>query len=329
MRPKTVGILTSGGDAPGMNAAIRSVTLRAAYMGMETLGIRDGYKGLIEGNFVKLTREAVEGIHSTGGTMLRTSRCPEFETEEGMQEAIRQCRKAGLEGLVVIGGDGTFRGALDLTHRGLPCVALPGTIDNDIACSEYTIGFDTAVNTVREVVDKLAATIHAHRRCFLVEVMGRAAGDLALHAGIACGAFAVLVPEVPFEMPQLISEIQRAHEKGTDNFVIMVSEGLTGTKHSDKPTIHQMAAMIEKELGINSRGDIIGYMQRGGIPTARERLIATRMSSHAVDLLTENIGGRVVVMQNSQIVDMDITEALAMKRVFDRELFDIANSLHV
>ena len=251
--------------------------------------------------------------------MLYTARCPEFRYEEGLQTAKQNCIKNNLAGIVVIGGDGTFRGAADLSARGIPCVGLPGTIDNDISCTEYTIGYDTAMNTAMEMVDKLRDTSQSHDRCSVVEVMGRNAGYIALNAGIAVGATYIITTEVPYSLDDVADKILKAKETGKQHFIIMVSEGVGNAEG--------IAKEIEKRTGVESRATILGHVQRGGSPTVRDRVVASQMGYYAVELLERGIGNRVVGMQNGKIVDFDIQEALSMKKPFELDLYNIANEL--
>ncbi len=314
---KTIGVLTSGGDAPGMNAAIRAVVRTAISRGMTVKGIRRGYNGLIEGDIFDLDVRSVSDIIHRGGTVLYTARSPKFKTEEGMQQAIENCKKNGIEGIVAIGGDGSFRGARDLSLRGIPCVGIPGTIDNDIASTDYTIGFDTAMNTVLEMVDKLRDTCQSHDRCSVVEVMGRRAGHVALQCGIAVGATAIMVPEVESKLSDVIDKIETTRKTGKVHFVIIVAEGVGG--------VEEMAKEIEAATGIETRATILGHVQRGGNPTVRDRVRATQMGYAAVELLYKGIGNRVIAMKNNHIVDYDIYEALNMEKSFDIEMYNIAN----
>ena len=318
---KTIGVLTSGGDAPGMNAAVRAVVRTAIALGMNVKGIHRGWNGLIEGDIIDLDIRSVSDIIHRGGTVLYTARSPRFKTEEGMQEAINNCKKFGIEGIVVIGGDGSFRGARDLSLRGIPCVGVPGTIDNDIASTEYTIGFDTAMNTATEMVDRLRDTAQSHDRCSVVEVMGRHAGFLALQCGIAVGATAILVPEVEFELNDVIQKIKESRTTGKKHFIIIVAEGVGG--------VEQMAKDIEAATEIETRATILGHVQRGGRPTVRDRVYATRFGYAAVKLLNKGIGNRVVGMNHGDIVDYDIYEALNMKKPFDTEMFEVANTTSI
>ena len=318
---KTIGVLTSGGDAPGMNAAIRSIVRAAAYMGMTVKGIKRGYNGLIENNIVDLDIRSVSDIIQRGGTVLYTARCPRFTTEEGMQEAIKNCKNNGIEGLIVIGGDGSFRGARDLSLRGIPCIGIPGTIDNDIPSTEYTIGFDTAMNTVVEMVDKLRDTACSHERCSVVEVMGHGAGDIALQCGLAVGATAIIVPEIGFNLQSVIDKILETKKNGRNHFIIVVSEGLCDAT--------QLAKLLQEATGIETRATILGHIQRGGNPTLRDRVVASKMGYAAVELLSKGVGNRVIGLKDNKIVDYDIFEALNMVKAFDQETYRLANTISI
>ncbi len=317
---KTIGVLTSGGDAPGMNAAVRAVVRTAIAMGMKVKGIKRGYSGLIDEDIIDLDARSVSDIIHRGGTMLYTARCLEFKTEEGIKKGVENCKKHGIEGIVVIGGDGSFRGARDLSLNGIPCVGIPGTIDNDISCSEYTLGFDTAMNTVIEMVDRLRDTSQSHERCTVVEVMGRKAGYLALETGIAVGATSILVPEVEFDLQKdVIDKINTIKQSGKKHFIVIVAEGVGGTE--------AIAKAIQNGTGIDTRATILGHVQRGGNASARDRIMASMMGYKAVSLLNEGIGNRVVVFRDDEIVDKDIYEALSMPKVFDLEKFEKATTL--
>ncbi|MBQ9977990.1 MAG: 6-phosphofructokinase [Clostridia bacterium] len=317
---KTIGVLTSGGDAPGMNAAVRAVVRTAIAMGMNVKGIRRGYSGLIDEDIIDLDARSVSDIIHRGGTMLYTARCLEFKTQEGIDKGIKTCKKHGIEGIVVIGGDGSFRGARDLSLNGIPCVGIPGTIDNDISCSEYTLGFDTAMNTVIEMVDRLRDTSQSHERCTVVEVMGRKAGYLALETGIAVGATSILVPEVEFDLQKdVIDKINTIKQSGKKHFIVIVAEGVGGTE--------KIAKAIQDGTGIDTRATILGHVQRGGNASARDRIMASMMGYKAVSLLNEGIGNRVVVFRDDEIIDKDIYEALSMPKVFDLEKFEKATTL--
>ena len=324
---KTIGILTSGGDAPGMNAAIRAVTRSALYKNMQVLGIHHGFTGLLARDAEVLDLRSVSDILHRGGTVLYTSRCPAFYKEEGMKEGARACRELGLDGLVVIGGDGTFRGAQGLSRLGIPCVGIPGTIDNDVACSEYTIGFDTAVNTVIELVDKLRDTSQSHDRCSVVEVMGRHCGDIALYAGVACGAIAILVPEMPCSVEAIVEKMQKTLRTGKRHFIIVVAEGVA--KEGGFGSVPELAIQIEARTGVESRATVLGYVQRGGTPTARERVLASEMGAHAVSVLERSAKSRIVAVRNNQIVDLDLDEALSQTKQFNRHLYEIADMISI
>lgn len=322
MAIKRIAVLTSGGDAPGMNAAVRAVTRTALSKGAEVYGVYRGYNGLIHGDFMPMNLRSVSDIIHRGGTMLYTARSPEFCTEEGMQKAIATCRENGIEGVVVIGGDGSFRGAQDLTRRGLPCIGIPGTIDNDISCCEHTIGYDTALNTSMEMIDKLRDTAQSHDRCSVVEVMGRHAGYLALNVGIAVGATSIIVPEVPFDFEKdIIQRMQTTSATGKKHFIVIVAEGVGH--------VIDMAENIEKRTGIETRATILGHVQRGGSPTVRDRVLASQMGYEAVELLLAGKSNRVVTVQGGRIVDFDIEEALQMKKPFDFELYRMAHEISI
>ncbi len=310
---KTIGVLTSGGDAPGMNAAIRAVVRAACELGMKVYGIRRGYNGLMEDDMYEMNLRSVSDIINRGGTILYSARSPRFKTEEGMADAINNCKKRGIEGLVVIGGDGSFRGARDLSLRGIPCVAIPGTIDNDIGCCDYTIGYDTAMNTIMQMVDRIRDTAESHDRCAVVEVMGRGAGYLALNAGVACGATTILIPEIPYDFDRdVIERMKRAQKSNKVHFVIVVSEAIGG--------VEEMAKRIQNETGVEARATILGHVQRGGSPTAKDRIVASQMGFRAVQLLKDGVGNRVVAMRRENIVDYDIFEALLMKNTIDLDM---------
>ena len=318
-QPKTIGVLTSGGDAPGMNAAVRAVVRSAIKKGMRVIGIQRGYNGLIHGELIEMNMRSVSDIIHRGGTVLYTARCLEFKEWEGVLKAKKTCDEVGIDGIVVIGGDGSFRGAADLSKAGVPCVGLPGTIDNDIACTYNTIGYDTAMNTAMEMVDKIRDTAQSHDRCSVVEVMGRRAGYIALNTGIACGATCILVPELEVRMDEVIAKIKEAQKLGKQNFIILVAEGLGGSA--------EIAKQIEAETGIETRATVLGHVQRGGNPTVRDRVAASQMGYYAVELLEKGIGNRVVGIQKDEVVDFDIQEALHMKKEFPMDLYKIANEI--
>lgn len=319
---KTIAVLTSGGDAPGMNAAVRAVARAALSKGIKVYGVRRGYNGLLNGDVFEMNLRSVSDILSKGGTVLYTARSPEFNTKEGVKKAADNCIKLGIDGVVVIGGDGSFRGARDLTGEGIPCIGVPGTIDNDISSSDYTIGFDTAMNTAMEMIDKIRDTAQSHDRCSVVEVMGRRCGDIALEVGIAIGASAILVPEVPYDLKKdVIDVLLKNRETGKKHFIIVVAEGIGG--------IDGIVKEIEAQTGIETRGTVLGHVQRGGSPTLRDRVVASRMGYRAVELLEEGQSNRVVVMKDNHIVDYDISEALAMKKQFNTKLFNIAHEISI
>lgn len=324
---KTIGILTSGGDAPGMNAAVRSVVRTALYKGMRVIGIRRGYSGLLARDMVEMNLRSVCDTLHRGGTVLYSARCPEFRDDAGVERGKEVCVEIGIDGLVVIGGDGSFRGARDLSIKGIPCIGIPGTIDNDIACSDYTIGFDTAVNTVMDMVDKLRDTSQSHDRCTIVEVMGRRCGDIALHSGIACGAVAILVPEVPFSIDAIVEKMQRTLSTGKKHFIIIVAEGVVNV--NGVGSVQDIANEIQARTGVEARSTILGHVQRGGAPTARERVLASEMGHYAVELLEQGIGNRVIASKDNKIVDYDILEALNMKREFNKRLYQIADEISI
>ena len=316
---KKIGVLTSGGDAPGMNAAVRAVVRTALSKGMEVYGIRRGYVGLITGDIFQMDERSVSDIIHRGGTVLYTARCPEFRTEEGVEKARAKCAELGIEGLVVIGGDGSFRGAADLSAKGVLCIGIPGTIDNDIACTDYTIGFDTAMNTAMEMVDKLRDTSQSHDRCSVVEVMGRGAGHIAVNTGVACGATDIITKEVPYDIDSIAKVMLEKKAKGKKNFVVIVAEGIG---HSQ-----EIATMIQEKTHIETRATILGHVQRGGNPTLRDRVEATRMGYYAVELLEQGIGNRVVGVKDNKLVDYDIQEALQMSKPYDEKLHHIAEQI--
>ncbi len=319
---KTIGVLTSGGDAPGMNAAVRAVVRAGCESGFRVMGIRRGYNGLMQGDMYEMNLRSVSNIINRGGTVLYSARSPEFKTEEGLQKALKVAKDVEMEGVVVIGGDGSFRGARDLSLRGLNCVGIPGTIDNDIACSDYTIGYDTAMNTVLQMVDRLRDTTESHDRCSVVEVMGRRAGFIALNAGIACGATSILIPEVEYDFQRdVIDRMKRTQKTGKKHFIIIVAEGIGG--------VEEMAKRIEAETGVESRATILGHVQRGGTPTVRDRVTASLMGHNAVELLKAGVGNRVLAMKNDKIVNYDIFEALNMKKSLNVEEYKIAHEISI
>lgn len=313
---RRIGILTSGGDAPGMSAAIRSVTRSALARGVEVMGVIGGYAGLINNNLKPLTAMDVSGIASHGGTALYSARCNEFKYEEGMQQAIATCKANGIDGLICIGGDGTFRGATDLSIRGIPCIGIPGTIDNDITATDYTIGYDTAMNTALELCDKIIDTSESHSRCAVVEVMGRDAGYIAIETGIALGAVGVALIEMPFDKEALFSKMKALRAQGQQSFIVIVAEGM-GAEFGEKLTKE-----IEQETGIESRFARPAHIVRGGTPTLRDRSLAAVMGDKAVDLLLTGKSDLVICSRNDKIIATDIKWALIVDRMFKGKLKD-------
>lgn len=317
---KTIGVLTSGGDAPGMNAAIRAVVRTAIANGKKVKGIRKGYQGLLDEEIIDMDKSSVSDIIQKGGTILYTARCMEFVTEEGQRKGVEICRKHGIDGLVVIGGDGSFRGAQRLANLGINTIGIPGTIDLDIACSDYTIGFDTAINTAMEAIDKVRDTSTSHERCSIIEVMGRRAGYIALWTGIANGAEDILLPErYDNDEQELINNIIRNRKRGKKHHIIINAEGIG---HSES-----MARRIEAATGMETRATILGHMQRGGTPTCKDRMYASVMGAYAVDLLCAGKSKRVVAYRHGEYVDYDINEALAMKKDIDEYQFNVSKIL--
>lgn len=318
---KRIGVLTSGGDAPGMNAAVRAVVRKAIYHEMEVFGIYQGYLGLMNGQIQQLDRGSVGDIIHHGGTILRSARCLEFKTLEGQQQGIKQLEKYGIEGLVVIGGDGSYRGAKALTEHGFPCVGVPGTIDNDIPGTEFTIGFDTALNTVIDAIDKIRDTASSHERTFVVEVMGRHAGDLALWSGLAGGAETILIPEASYDINNIVEKLKRGQERGKKHSIIVVAEGVTDGR--------ELGKIIEKMTNFDTRVSVLGHMQRGGAPSAADRVLASRLGAYAVELLMEHKGGRAVGIERNEIVDYDIIEALAKPHKIDQRMYELSQELSI
>ena len=316
----TIGVLTSGGDAPGMNAAIRAVVRQALYKGQKVKGIKRGYAGLLNEEIIDMDAKSVSDTISRGGTILQTARCLEFVTPEGQQKGAEICKKHGIDAIVVIDGDGSFKGAQKLAAMGINTIGLPGTIDLDIACTDYTIGFDTACNTAMEAIDKVRDTSTSHERCSIIEVMGRGAGYIALWCGLANGAEEVLLPEkYDYDEQRLIEQISNARAKGKQHYIIINAEGVG---HSQS-----MAKRIEEATGVETRATILGHMQRGGSPTCKDRVYATTMGAMAVDLLCEGKSNRVVAHRNGEFVDYDIDEALAMTKKIPEYMYGISRSL--
>ncbi|MDO6656135.1 MULTISPECIES: 6-phosphofructokinase [Bacillales] len=318
---KRIGVLTSGGDSPGMNAAIRAVVRKAIYHDIEVYGIYHGYTGLINGNIEKMEIGSVADIIHRGGTMLYSARCPEFKTLEGQLKGVENLKKFGIEGLVVIGGDGSYRGAQKLTGHGFPTIGIPGTIDNDIPGTDFTIGFDTALNTVIQAIDKIRDTATSHERTYVIEVMGRDAGDIALWSGLADGAESILIPEEKFELSDILSRLKRGHDRGKRHSIIVVAEGVGSGVEIGK--------QIQEEMNMETRVTVLGHVQRGGSPTASDRVLASRLGARAVELLLEGAEGRTVGIQNNQIVDMDINEALALPHEVNQKMCQLAKELSI
>jgi len=316
---KTIGVLTSGGDAPGMNAFVRSVVRTGLNKGLRVIGIRRGYNGLIHGDMFEMDMRSVSDVIHRGGTLLYTARCPEFKYQEGIDAAKKMCEEAKIDGIIVGGGDGSFRGAGDLSAAGVPCIGVPCTIDNDIACTDYTIGYDTALNTAMEMIDKIRDTSQSHYRCSVVEVMGRHAGYIALNCGIACGATYIIVPEIEYQFEDIIHKMEQAQLTGKHHFIILVAEGVGN--------VTELAKRIQETTGIESRAAILGHVQRGGNPTVRDRVMASEMGHYAVTLLEKGVGNRVVAYKDNQIVDYSIQEALKMKKPFSYNEYQIADEI--
>jgi 6-phosphofructokinase 1 len=305
---KKIGILTSGGDSPGMNNAIRAVVRAGLSYGLEVYGIYDGFRGMVEGNIVKMDRKSVSDIVNRGGTILRTARLPEFKEEKVRQQAVDQLHKYGIEAVVVIGGDGSYMGAKRLTEMGINCVGLPGTIDNDIASTDYTIGFDTCLNTICECVDKIRDTTESHSRCSIIEVMGNHCGDLALFSGIAEGAEMIIAPDHPIPEEEIFKTLKYLHDNDeSKRAIVIVSEKLY-------PDINAFARKVAEATGFDTRADVLGHVQRGGSPSAFDRILAARMGVYAIDCLLDGKGGICIGIVNNKIVDYDIYEALALPR---------------
>jgi 6-phosphofructokinase 1 len=319
---KKIAVLTSGGDAPGMNAAIRGVVRYASNSDarLDVFGVNRGYTGLINGRIERLDGRSVSDTIHRGGTILKTARCPEFVTAEGRAKAHQMLKAYEIEGLVVIGGDGSFRGMKDLHDEfGFPCIGIPGTIDNDLGYTDYTLGFDTAVNTVLSAINNIRDTMTSHDRACVIEVMGRNCGDIALYAGLAGGAEAMVVPEIPFKIEELVQKMQRNALKGKASDIILLAEGMCSSE--------MLKEEIEKKAGVTLRTVKLGYIQRGGTPSMADRILAGRCAVRAVELLIHGKKGRIVGIRNNKIIDEDVTEGLKMKKVFDTEMYRIATIL--
>ncbi|MBZ4653700.1 MAG: pfkA [Peptococcaceae bacterium] len=318
---KRIAVLTSGGDAPGMNAAIRAVVRTAIYHNVEVFGVMRGYSGLIHGEFVKMDLGSVADIIHRGGTILHTARSQEFLTEEGRQRAVQKMKEAGIEGLVAIGGDGTFRGAAALDKLGIPTIGVPGTIDNDIPCTSMTIGFDTVVNTVVDAINKIRDTATSHERIFVIEVMGRNAGFIALAAGLAGGAESILIPEIPADVTTVVDNIRRGLARGKRHSIILVAEGVGD--------VREITEKITKLSGLETRLSILGYIQRGGTPTALDRILASRMGAEAVRLLLKGERAKMIGIAGEEIKSFDIQWALQQKKEIDQDQYNLAGILSI
>ncbi|OYD08404.1 6-phosphofructokinase [Paludifilum halophilum] len=318
---KRIAVLTSGGDAPGMNAAIRSVVRKGHHHGLEVVGVRRGYNGLIQGDFIPMELGTVGDIIHRGGTVLYSARSEIFKTSEGQDKAVENLRKWKIDGLVVIGGDGSFRGAQKLTKRGFPAVGVPGTIDNDIPGTDFTIGFDTAVNTVIECIDRIRDTATSHERTYIVEVMGRNAGDIAVWAGLADGAESILIPEAPYQMNEIVDRLARGSKRGKKHSIIIVAEGVGSGV--------DIGRQIKEMTGAETRVTVLGHIQRGGSPTASDRVLASRMGAKAVDLLLEEQSDQMVAIRRNEVIGVDFDEAFGMKHQPDMSIYDLAEILAI
>ena len=324
----TIAILSSGGDAPGMNAAIRAAVRGGLGRGCRMLGVLRGYQGLIDDEVEELELRSVSDVIHRGGTMLYTARSDEFVTPAGQKKALDTLARHGADALIVVGGDGSFRGALDLARQGMQIVGIPGTIDNDIACSEYTIGYDTAVNTAIEMIDRLRDTAQSHERCSVIEVMGRHCGNIALSAGIATGATAILVPEIDLDYEKdVLERIAFTRSKGKRHFIVVASEGIFKQSDSRFSSSEEMSAAISQDSGIPARTTVLGHVQRGGSPTGRDRITASEMGYLAAELLATGRGNRILAVRAGRVCDLDVEEALSAVRHFDFELYRMSQEL--
>lgn len=317
---KKIAVLTSGGDAPGMNPAIRAVVRRGIYQGLEVYGVRLGFEGLMNGNYIPMDLGSVGDIIHRGGTILRSARSKEFRTDEGQTKALEQLRAAGIEGLIVIGGDGSFKGAARLTAKGFPTVGIPGTIDNDICGTEYTIGFDTAVNTVVQAIDKIRDTASSHERTYVIEVMGRDAGDIALWSGLCVGAESIFIPEAPNDINDVIQRIERGNNRGKKHSIIVVAEGVCSGM--------EIAKVLEEQAGLETRVTVLGHLQRGGSPSAYDRMMASQMGAKAVDLLIQGEKGVMVGIKSGKLVHTPFDSAVEKHQV-DLSVYHLARSLSI
>ena len=318
---KKIGVLTSGGDAPGMNAAIRAVVRKAIYHDLEIFGIKNGFQGLIEGNIEKMELGSVGDIIQRGGTLLRSARSKDFVTDEGQQKGIDQLKKFGIEGLIIIGGDGSFRGAQKLTEKGFPCIGVPATIDNDIAGTDFTIGFDTALNTIIEAIDKIRDTATSHERTYVIEVMGRDAGDLALWAGLSGGAESILIPEKREDFDDIVERLKRGHERGKKHSIIVVAEGVGSG--------FDFGEQIQEATNLETRVTVLGYIQRGGSPTASDRVLASRLGAKAVDLILAGEAGKMVGIHQNKLVDQNIKDILSKEHTTNIDMYNLSKELSI
>lgn len=316
-----LAVMTSGGDAPGMNAAIRAVVRKGIYLGCEIFAIKEGFRGIIEDKFEAMNLSSVADIIQRGGTVLRTARCEEFMTTQGQAQGVENLRQRGIDGVVVIGGNGSIRGTLVLNQAGICAVGIPGTIDNDIPCTDYTIGFDTAVSTACDAIDKIRDTATSHQRTFVIELMGRDSGAIALAAGLAAGAESIILPERPYDLDEICQRLENGRQRGKLHSIILVAEGVASA--------YYIAEEIERRTEQECRVIVLGHLQRGGSPTAFDRILASRMASVAVDLVLNGGGGKIVALQNNQFVGVDIEAALSQPANFDTEAFELAKVLSI
>lgn len=326
---KRIGVLTSGGDAPGMNAAIRTVVRAALHYNMEPWAIYRGYHGLIQGEMEPVTSRAVSGIIQRGGTILKSTRSDEFRTPEGRAKAVDMLKKHSIESLVVIGGDGSFAGALALEELGIKVIGIPATIDNDIACTDYSIGFDTAVNNVMDAVNKIRDTASSHDRVYVVEVMGRHSGFIALYSGLAGGADVILIPEVPYDVDRVCQQIKRANEQGKTYNIVVVAEGvkpLSGAKNGESPSMN-IGRYIQEQTGYDTRITILGHIQRGGAPTVRDRLLASKLAYHAIELIYQGKSGKMLGEVDQMVRSFDLSYALAQEKQLNLDYYHLSNIL--
>lgn len=318
---KRIGVLTSGGDAPGMNAAIRAVVRKGIFSGVEMYGIKYGFQGLMQGEIEKMNIGSVGDIIQRGGTILFSARSDDFKTEDGQQKGIEQLKMFGIEGLVIIGGDGSFRGAQALTAKGFPCIGVPATIDNDISGTDFTIGFDTALNTIIEAIDKVRDTATSHERTYIIEVMGRDAGDLALWAGLAGGAESIVIPEKNEDFSDIVDRLNRGHERGKKHSIIILAEGVGSAVEYGKK--------IEEETKLETRVTVLGHIQRGGSPSASDRVLASRLGARAIELLIAGSAGRMVGLEHNELVDYTIEEILKKESIFNEEMYRLSQELSI